>query len=58
MCYVHELNALVWLKLRLKLKTPNIAQWGSAFYLLIEIGDNNARAMLSLGIYLGVQQVV
>jgi hypothetical protein len=54
MCYVHDLNALVWLKL----KTPNIAQWGSAFYLLMEIGDNNARAMLSLGIYLGVQQVV
>jgi hypothetical protein len=51
---VHDLNALVWLKL----KTPNIAQWGNAFCLLIEIGDNNARAMLSSGIYLGVHQVV
>jgi hypothetical protein len=47
MCYVHDLSALVWLKL----KTPEIAQWGSAFCLLIEIGDNNARAMLSMNLF-------
>jgi len=51
---VHDLSALVWLKL----KTLDIAQWGSVFCLLIEIGDNNARAMLSSRIYLGMQQVM
>ncbi len=54
MCYVHDLSALVWLKL----KTLDIAQWGSVFCLLIVIADNNARAMLSSRIYLGMQQVV
>jgi hypothetical protein len=47
MCYVHDLNALVWLKL----KTLEIAQWGSAFCLLIEIGGNNARVMLSRNLF-------